>query len=95
MRKLKFSEDQIVSVLRQPAEGVSVWEICRRHGIARQTYYRWRNQYGDLLPKEINRIRQLEDENRRLRRLIVHITADGELLDRMAPAQRRASSSRA
>ena len=95
MRKLKFSEDQIVSVLRQPAEGVSVWEICRRHGIARQTYYRWRSQYGDLLPNEIKRLRQLEDENRRLRRLIVYITADGALLDRVASVQRRASPSRA
>jgi putative transposase len=94
MRKLKFSEDQIVSVLRQPAEGVSVWEICRRHGIARQTYYRWRSQYGDLLPNEIRRIRQLEDENRRLRRLIVYMTADGDLFDRRLSVQQRAASGR-
>ena len=92
MRKLKFSEDQIVSVLRQPGEGVSVLEICRRHGITRQTYYRWRSRYGDLLPNEIRRIRQLEDENRRLRRLIVYMTADGELPNRRLFVQRGAAS---
>ncbi len=80
MRNLRFSEQQIVSILREPELGASVEQVCRRAGIARQTYYRWRAKYGGLLPSEIKRIRALEDENVRLRKLVAYLSLDQDLL---------------
>jgi putative transposase len=80
MRKLRFSEDQIVSILRQPEMGCTVEEVCRKAGIARQTFYRWRLKYSGLLPAEIKRIRSLEDENTRLRKVVALMSLDEEPL---------------
>jgi putative transposase len=80
MRKLRFSEDQIVAILRQPEMGGTVEEVCRKAGIARQTFYRWRLRYGGLLPAEIRRIRSLEDENIRLRKVVALLSLDDEPL---------------
>jgi putative transposase len=80
MRKLRFSEDQIVSILRQPEMGSTVEEVCRKAGIARQTFYRWRLKYSGLLPAEIKRIRLLEDENIRLRKVVALMSLDEEPL---------------
>ena len=80
MRKLRFSEDQIVSILRQPEGGRTVEEVCRKAGIARQTFYRWRSKYSGLLPAEIKRIRSLEDENTRLRKVVALMSLDEEPL---------------
>jgi putative transposase len=83
MRKLRFSEHQIVSILREPEMGATVEEVCRKAGIARQTYYRWRAKYGGLLPSEIRRIRLLEDENVKLRRLVAFLSLDTDLLQQV------------
>jgi putative transposase len=83
MRSLRFSEHQIVTILREPELGGTVEEVCRKNGIARQTYYRWRAKYAGLLPSEIGRIRVLEDENTRLRRLVACLSPDAELLRQM------------
>jgi putative transposase len=80
MRKLKFDEQQIALILRQPGEGTTVEEVCRSAGIARQTYYRWRTRFGALTPIEIRRLRLLEDENVRLRKLVAYLSLDHELL---------------
>jgi len=80
MRKLKFDEHQIALILRQPGEGTTVEAVCRSAGIARQTYYRWRTRFGASTPVEIQRLRQLEDENTRLRKLVAHLSLDHELL---------------
>ena len=80
MRKLKFDEQKIALILRQPQEGATVEEVCRSAGIARQTYYRWRTRFGALAPIEIRRLRQLEDENVRLRKLVAYLSLDHELL---------------
>jgi len=80
MRKLRFDEHQIVAILRESEQGNTVQEVCRRAGIARQTFYRWRLKYAGLAPLEIKRLRYLEDENMRLRKLVAYLSLDQELL---------------
>ncbi len=75
MKVSRFSEQQIALLLKQVDDGVSVEEVCRKSGISQQTYYRWRKKYGGLMPSEVRRLKQLEEENRRLKRLV----ADKEL----------------
>lgn len=65
MRKSRFSEQQIAFILRQAEEGTTVEEVCRKAGISVQTYYRWRSKYGGLMPSEMKRLKQLEEENGR------------------------------
>ena len=81
MRKLKFDEHQIALILRKPGEGATVEEVCRSAGIARQTYYRWRTRFGALTPAEIQRLRQLEQENVQLRKLVAYLSLGHELHD--------------
>ncbi len=80
MKKTKYSEQQIAFILRQAEEGVSVGEVCRKAGISEQTYYRWRQKYGGLMPSEMKRLKQLEEENTRLKRLVADLSLDKEML---------------
>ena len=80
MKRSKFSEQQIAFILRQGDEGTSVEEVCRKAGISIQTYYRWRKKYGGLMPSEMKRLRQLEEENQRLKRLVANLSLDKEML---------------
>ena len=80
MRKSTFSEQQIAFILRQADEGTSVEEVCRKTGISVQMYYRWRKKYGGLMPSEMKRLRQLEEENQRLKRLVANLSLDKEML---------------
>ncbi len=80
MKKSTFSEQQIAFILRQADEGTSVEEVCRKAGISVQTYYRWRKKYGGLMPSEMKRLRQLEEENQRLKRLVANLSLDKEML---------------
>lgn len=80
MRRSRFSEQQIVFILRQAEEGTTVEEVCRKAGISVQTYYRWRSKYGGLMPSEMKRLKQLEDENGRLRKLVADLSLDREML---------------
>lgn len=80
MKRSKFSEQQIAFILRQAEEGVSVEEVCRKAGISQQTYYRWRKKYGGLMPSEMKRLKQLEEENQRLKRLVADLSLDKEML---------------
>ncbi len=70
MRKSRFTEAQIVTVLHEGAAGAAVKELVRRHGISEQTYYRWKQQYGGLQISETKRLKALEEENRRLKRIV-------------------------
>lgn len=80
MKNSKFTDSQIAFILRQAEEGTSVGEVCRKAGISEQTYYRWRNKYGGLMPSEMKRLKQLEEENKRLKNLVADLSLDKEML---------------
>ena len=80
MKKSKFSEAQIAFILRQADEGTPVAEICRRAGISQATYFNWKKKYDGLLPTEMKRLTQLEDENGKLRKLVADLSLDKEML---------------
>jgi putative transposase len=80
MKRSKFTEQQIAFILRQAEEGSSVEDVCRKAGISIQTYYRWRRKYGGLMPSEMKRLKQLEEENQRLKRLVADLSLDKEML---------------
>jgi putative transposase len=80
MRKRRFSEEQIIGVLKQAESGVAVQEICRQHGISRPTFYGWRSKFGGMSVSEAKRLHQLEEENRRLKHLVADLTLDKQAL---------------
>ena len=75
-----FSEEQIVYALRQAEAGTPVVEVCRKLGVTEQTFYRWRRQFAGMGIAELRRLRQLEDENRRLKQLVADLTLDKHML---------------
>ena len=80
MKRSKFSEAQIAFVLRQAEEGTTVEEVCRKTGISQATFYAWKKKYGGLMPSEMKRLRQLEEENGRLKRIVADLSLDKEML---------------
>ena len=80
MKRSQFTDQQIAFILRQAEEGTAVEEVCRKAGISIQTYYRWRKRYGGLMPSEMRRLKQLEEENVRLKRLVADLALDKEKL---------------
>ena len=80
MKRSRFSEQQIAFILRQAEEGTRVEEVCRKAGISEATYYNWRKKYGGLMPSEMKRLKQLEEENQRLKKLVADLSLDKEML---------------
>src|SRR5215204_2797191 len=80
MKKSRFSEQQIAFVLRQAEEGTPIAEVCRKAGISEASFYSWRKKYGGLLPSEMKRLKQLEEENQRLKKLVADLSLDKEML---------------
>ena len=80
MKKSKFSEQQIAFALRQAETGTKVKEIIRKLGITEQTFYRWKKQYGGLAPSELKKMKQLEEENRRLKHMVADLSLDKAML---------------
>lgn len=80
MKKSRFSEQQIAFILKQADDGISVEEVCRKAGISQQTYYRWRKKYGGLMPSELKRLKLLEEENGRLKRMVADLSLDKVML---------------
>jgi putative transposase len=80
MKKSRFTEQQIAFALHQAGSGTPVPEVCRKVGISEPTYYRWQQKYGGLMPSEVKRLRHLEEENARLRKLVADLTLDKDML---------------
>ena len=80
MKKSKFTEEQIISILKEQEEGMKVSDICRKHGISDQTFHNWKKKYGGLTVNELRRMRELEQENSRLKRAVADLTLDNQIL---------------
>lgn len=80
MKRSKFTESQIIFALKQTETGVKVDEVCRKMGISEATFYNWKKKYGGLGVPELRRLRQLEDENYRLKQIIADLTLDKQML---------------
>ncbi len=80
MRTSKFTEEQIAFALRQADLGTAVDEVCRKMGVSQATFFRWKQKYGGLGPSELRRLRQLEEENHKLKRLVADLSLDKAML---------------
>jgi putative transposase len=80
MRKSRFSEEQIIRILGQVESGRQVKEVCREHGISQGTYHRWKGKFGGMDVTEARRLRELEQENRRLKAAVAELTLDKQIL---------------
>lgn len=80
MKRSKFTDAQIAFVLRQAEEGAPIAEVCRKAGIAEATFYNWRKKYGGLMPSEMKRLKQLDEENARLKGLVADLSLDKAML---------------
>lgn len=80
MKRSKFSEAQIAFILKQAEDGTPIGEVCRKAGISEATFYNWRKKYAGLMPSEMRRLRQLEEENGKLKRLVADLSLDKAML---------------
>ena len=83
MKRSRFSEEQIIGILKEHQAGLSAAELCRKHGISDATFYKWRSKYGGLEVSEAKRLEQLEDENARLKKLLAESVMDISTLREM------------
>lgn len=84
MRRKRYSVEQIVAAVKQHELGTSAADISRKLGIAEQTFYRWKKHYGDLEPAEVRELKQLRDENTKLKRLVADLSLDKVMLQDIA-----------
>lgn len=80
MKKTKFTEEQIIAILKEQENGLKVAEICRKHGIVDQTFYNWKKKYDGLSVEELRRLKDLEQENSRLKRIVADQALDIQIL---------------
>lgn len=80
MRKTRYTEEQIAFALKQAETGTRVEEVCRKMGISEATFYNWKKKFGGMGVTELRRLRQLEEENQRLKRLVADLSLDKEML---------------
>lgn len=80
MKRSKFSDEQILAIVREGEAGRKVAELCRTHGITEQTYYRWKAKYGGMELSDMQRLKQVEDENRRLKQIVAEQSLDIQAL---------------
>ena len=80
MKKKRFSVEQITAVLQQVGGGMPVGDVCRQVGVSEQTFYRWKKEYAGMLPSEARELRQLRDENLKLKRLVADLSLDKVML---------------
>ena len=84
MRKSKFSETQIVGILRDAESGVPVPDLLRKHGVSKATFFKWRSKYGGASVSDVRRLRELEAENTRLKKAVAELTVDKIILKEVA-----------
>ena len=80
MKASKFSDAQKAFILKQGGDGMPVADVCRKAGISQATYFNWKHKYEGLLPTEMRRLKQLEDENNKLRKVVADLSLDKEML---------------
>jgi putative transposase len=84
MKKARFTEEQIIGILREHEVGAATGDVCRKHGISSATFYKWKAKYGGLEVSDAKRLRSLEDENRRLKKLLAEAMLDNAMLKDIA-----------
>ena len=80
MKRSRYTEEQIISILKEQEAGASVAELCRRHGMSDATFYKWKSKYGGLEVSEAKRLRAIEEENTKLKRLLAEAMLDNAAL---------------
>jgi putative transposase len=84
MKGSRFSEEQIIGILREQEAGAKTADVCRKHGVSEATFYKWKAKFGGLDVSEARRLRQLEDENARLKKLLADAMLDNAVLKDIA-----------
>lgn len=80
MKKTRFTETQIVSILKRHENGLGIKDICREQGISEATFYNWKNKYGGMEASDVKRLKDLEEENSRLKRMYADLSLDNQIL---------------
>jgi putative transposase len=80
MRKTRYTEEQIIGILKEVDAGVPIVEVCRKYGISDATYYNWKAKYGGMTVSDAKKVKHLEDENRRLKQIVAELTLDNQAL---------------
>lgn len=83
MNQSRFTEEQIIAILKEQEAGVSTADVCRRHGVSSATFYKWKAKFGGLEMSEAKRLRQLEDENSKLKKLLAEAMLDNAMLKKI------------
>ena len=84
MKRSRFNEEQIIAILKEQKAGMATTEVCRRHGISAATFYKWKSKFGGLDVSEARRLRSLEEENSRLKKLLAEAMLDNAVLKDLA-----------
>jgi putative transposase len=84
MKRSRFTEEQIIGILREQEAGAPTADVCRRHGISSATFYKWKSKFGGLEVSDARRLRSLEEENRRLKKLLADSMLDNAMLKEIA-----------
>lgn len=81
MKGKRYSEEKIIAILKEHESGIPVADLCRRHGVSEQSIYRWKTKFGGMEVSDAKRLRELEDENRRLKRMVADLSLDKQMLE--------------